>query len=155
MPSHYDAPRCWRREILVPWLLAWAVGATRLVLASGEASHTVDASRTFALETFAHRSLNYLNRMVDTNGLPYFNIFWTEDGTVSVHLHFDKLLPQAQIRGYQPFQGQLTIRLNTECNVRVRIPDFLEPGALKVEKAGAAIPVRRNRSTVDVDVYIE
>src|SRR5215467_7234538 len=34
--------------------------------------------RTFALETFAHRSLNYLNRMVDTNGLPYFNVFWTE-----------------------------------------------------------------------------
>jgi hypothetical protein len=119
-----------------------AVGATRLVLVGGEANHTVDAPRTFALESFAHRSLNYLNRMVDTNGLPYFNIFWTEDGTVSVHLHFDKLLPQAQIRGYQPFQGQLTIRLNTECNVRVRIPDFLEPGALKVEKAGAAIPVK-------------
>src|ERR1039458_2994545 len=78
MRSHYDTHRCWRRAILVPWLVAWAVGATRLVFASGEASHTVDAPRTFALETFAHRSLNYLNRMVDTNGLPYFNIFWTD-----------------------------------------------------------------------------
>jgi hypothetical protein len=78
MRSHDDTPRCWRRAILVPWLLAWAVGATRLVLASGEVSQTVDAPRTFALETFAHRSLNYLNRMVDTNGLPYFNIFWTD-----------------------------------------------------------------------------
>jgi len=55
------------------WFLAGglAVGATRLVLVGGEANHTVDAPRTFALESFAHRSLNYLNRMVDTNGLPY------------------------------------------------------------------------------------
>jgi len=30
------------------------------------------------LETFARRNLNYLGRMVDTNGLPYFNIFWTD-----------------------------------------------------------------------------
>ena len=34
--------------------------------------------QTFALETFARRSLNYLNRMVDKDGLPYFNIFWTD-----------------------------------------------------------------------------
>ena len=34
--------------------------------------------RTFALETYARRSLNYFNRMVDKDGLPYFNIFWTK-----------------------------------------------------------------------------
>jgi hypothetical protein len=48
-----------------------------LILA-GEPASKPEAARTVALETFAHRSLNYLNRMVDTNGLPYFNIFWTD-----------------------------------------------------------------------------
>ena len=34
--------------------------------------------RNLALETYARRSFNYCNRMVDKDGLPYFNIFWTE-----------------------------------------------------------------------------
>ena len=48
-----------------------------LATAAGQTSQMAERPRTFALETFARRSLNYLNRMVDTNGLPYFNIFWT------------------------------------------------------------------------------
>ena len=78
MQSQCATPRCWPRATLVPRLLAWAVGAAPLVLAGGEANHPAEAPRTFALETFARRSLNYFNRMVDKNGLPYFNIFWTE-----------------------------------------------------------------------------
>jgi hypothetical protein len=65
-----------------------------------------------------------------------------ENGTLSVHLHFDKLLPQAEVRGYQPFEGRLSIRLKADCAVRVRIPEFVEPGALKAEAGGAAVPVR-------------
>lgn len=34
--------------------------------------------RTFALKTYARRSFNYFNRMIDKDGLPYFNIFWTK-----------------------------------------------------------------------------
>ncbi|MGD1104698.1 MAG: hypothetical protein ABSA59_21855 [Terriglobia bacterium] len=34
--------------------------------------------QTLALETYMQRSFNYCNRMVDGNGQPYFNIFWTE-----------------------------------------------------------------------------
>jgi hypothetical protein len=66
-----------------------------------------------------------------------------ENGTLSVQLHFDKLLPQAEIRGYQPFEGKLMIKLKTDCAVRVRIPDFVEPNALKVETGrGVAVPVK-------------
>jgi hypothetical protein len=316
-------------------LLAWA-GAARLVLAGSEANPPAEAPRTFALETFARRSLNYFNRMVDTNGLPYFNIFWTEpaeaahdwpdfgdvmsrqfqaaimarhmtgerapseaiwrrkllglidaetglltrpqtafsqkvadpgdqaltlyalvtayedapeeslravirdvervvrnqltesqatdlswlkdgaaqadtgqftwrdlagrlaggfagwtspthflaacetlhwggpelrgktrafqnccggsgthgffiawknaasfeNGALSVNMHFDKLLPQAEIRGYQPFQGLLTIKLRQDCAVRARIPESVEPGTLKAEAGGAPVPVK-------------
>ena len=34
--------------------------------------------QTISIETFARRSYNYLENMVDADGLPYFNIFWTE-----------------------------------------------------------------------------
>lgn len=33
---------------------------------------------TFALENYAKKTFNYLNKMVDKDNLPYFNIFWTE-----------------------------------------------------------------------------
>lgn len=36
--------------------------------------------QTFALETYAKRSFNYFNRMVDKDGIPYFGIFWTDTG---------------------------------------------------------------------------
>ena len=34
--------------------------------------------RTFAIETFVGRTYNYLDNMVDKDGLPYFDIFWTD-----------------------------------------------------------------------------
>ena len=51
------------------------------------------------------------------------------------HLHIDKLLPQAEIRCYQPYQGLLTIELKTACQVRVRIPDFVEPAQIQASSS--------------------
>jgi hypothetical protein len=42
-------------------------------------------------------------------------------------------MPQAEIRGYQPFKGLLTIQLKESCAVRVRIPDFVEPNLIVLE----------------------
>ena len=72
------------------------------------------------------------------SGTHGFYIAWKnaarfEDGTLSVNLHIDKLLPEAEIRGYQPYKGLLTIDLKRPCKVRVRIPEFVEPGEMKVE----------------------
>jgi hypothetical protein len=39
--------------------------------------NATESHQTFALETYMRRSLKYLNKMVDKDGLPYFNIFWT------------------------------------------------------------------------------
>jgi hypothetical protein len=47
-------------------------------------------------------------------------------GTLSVNLHIDKLLPQAEIRCQQPYKGLLTIDLKEACRVRVRIPEFVD-----------------------------
>ncbi len=33
---------------------------------------------TLALEEYAKRGCNYCDRMVDKNGLPYFDVFWTD-----------------------------------------------------------------------------
>jgi hypothetical protein len=63
-----------------------------------------------------------------------------ENQTLSVHLHIDKLLPQAEIRGYQPWQGLLTVALKETCRVRVRIPDFIAPSAMGVESGGSKVP---------------
>jgi len=49
-----------------------------------------------------------------------------EGGTLSVNLHVDKLLPQAEIRSCQPYRGLMTIRLKEPCRVRVRIPEFVQ-----------------------------
>ncbi|MHB0998600.1 MAG: hypothetical protein ACYC27_05080 [Armatimonadota bacterium] len=61
-----------------------------------------------------------------------------DDGTLSVNLHIDKLLPQAEIRCYQPYKGQLTVNLTADCDVKVRIPDFASRDDMKVTVNGAA-----------------
>jgi hypothetical protein len=55
---------------------------------------------------------------------------------LSVNLHLDKLLPQAEVRGYQPFQGKLTLDLKVNCRVRVRIPEFCQPEEMTVVSGG-------------------
>lgn len=47
------------------------------------------------------------------------------DGILQVNMHIDKLLPQAEIRCYQPYKGLLTIELKQDCDVKIRIPDFV------------------------------
>jgi hypothetical protein len=83
------------------------------------------------------------------SGTHAFFIAWKNaarfaDGKLSVHLHMDKLLPQAEIRGHQPYQGLLTIFLKQDCDVRVRIPDFARAraGRMLVEANGVEIGAR-------------
>ena len=47
-------------------------------LTFGAKADSKPAPRTFAIETFVSRTYNYLDNMVDKDGLPYFNIFWTD-----------------------------------------------------------------------------
>ncbi len=65
-----------------------------------------------------------------------------DHGTLSVHMHIDKLLPQAEIRCYQPYRGLLTIDLKHTCNVRVRVPEFVDPRELKARSSQGEIKSR-------------
>ena len=64
------------------------------------------------------------------------------DDCLSVNVHIDKLLPQAEIRGYQPYQGLLTIDLKHACRVRVRIPEFTCFAEIQAEANGGTVAGR-------------
>ena len=81
------------------------------------------------------------------SGTDAFFIVWKncsrfEHGTLSVHMHIDKLLPQAEIRCYQPYRGLLTIDLKASCKVRVRIPNFANPGEIAAKSSKGEVKLR-------------
>ena len=63
-----------------------------------------------------------------------------EDGTLSVNMHIDKKLPQAEIRCEQPYRGLLRITLNADSGVRVRVPEFTGAAGMSVRVNGAEMP---------------
>ena len=81
------------------------------------------------------------------SGTHAFFIVWknaarVENGTLSVNLHIDKLIPQAEIRCYQPYRGLLTIALKEACKVRVRIPDFVKPDEVAAKSTAGEVKPR-------------
>jgi hypothetical protein len=90
------------------------------------------------------------------SGTHAFYIVWKnaaryEDGCLTINLHLDKLLPQAEIRCYQPREGLLTVDLRQDCRVRVRVPSFLKPGEIKAEAGEAAIEPRLFGNYLELD----
>ena len=65
-----------------------------------------------------------------------------EDETLSVHLHLDKDLPDAEVRCQKPYRGRTTVTLRRDLAVRLRVPDFVDRAALRLAVNGveAAIP---------------
>ena len=63
-----------------------------------------------------------------------------EAGTLSVNMHIDKKLPQAEIRCEQPYRGLLRIALKADSGVRVRIPEFTSAAKMSVRVNGAELP---------------
>jgi len=63
-----------------------------------------------------------------------------EDGTLSVNMHIDKKLPQAEIRCDQPYRGLLKVALNADAVVRVRIPEFTNSAVINVRVNDQALP---------------
>ncbi len=81
------------------------------------------------------------------SGTHAFFIAWKnaarfENGVLSIHLHFDKSLPQAEVRCSQPYQGRTEIRLRQDCALRARIPDFTDASELRATADGNPIQVR-------------
>jgi hypothetical protein len=65
-----------------------------------------------------------------------------DKGTLSVNLHIDKLLPQAEIRCFQPYKGNMTIALKQDCKVRVRTPEFVTADQMKATSDRGKVETR-------------
>ena len=77
-------------------------------------------------------------------GVHAFYLAWKsasrfEKGILSVNMHFDKLLPLAEIRCYQPYLGYLSVALKEACKVRVRVPDFVDAKEVKVSSSSGEV----------------
>ncbi len=62
-----------------------------------------------------------------------------EAGTLSVNMHIDKNLPQAEIRCEQPYRGLLRIALKEGARVRVRVPEFTSAAGMSVRVNSADV----------------
>lgn len=79
------------------------------------------------------------------SGLHGLFILWRnaarfEAGTLSINMHIDKKLPQAEIHCEQPYRGLLRIALKVDSDVRVRIPEFTSAAAMRVRVNSADLP---------------
>jgi len=63
-----------------------------------------------------------------------------EAGSLSVNMHIDKKLPQAEIRCEKPYRGLLRINLKGDSGVRVRIPEFTSAAEMSVRVNDADLP---------------
>jgi hypothetical protein len=63
-----------------------------------------------------------------------------EAGTLSVNMHIDKKLQQAEIRCEQPYRGLLRIALKSDSGVRVRVPGFTSADSMSVRVNDAEMP---------------
>lgn len=78
------------------------------------------------------------------SGLHGLFILWKnaarfEAGTLSVNMHIDKNLPQAEIRCEQPYRGLLRIALKGDARVRVRVPEFTSAARMSVRVNSADV----------------
>lgn len=62
--------------VLAGALAPSVAGLSRRLGSDGEPSPP-PGPESFSFESYAKRSLNYLERLVDADGLPYFDVFWT------------------------------------------------------------------------------
>jgi hypothetical protein len=67
-----------------------------------------------------------------------------EEGTLSVNMHVDKLLPQAEVRCDQPYRGRLSIVMKQDGAVRVRVPEFAKVDKIGVRVNGIELPKAGN-----------
>ncbi len=63
-----------------------------------------------------------------------------EAGNLSVNMHIDKKLPQAEIHCEQPYRGLLRITLKVDSGVRIRIPEFTSAAEMRVRVNSAGLP---------------
>ncbi len=95
-----------------------------------------------------HNKIRFLQNCCGGSGVHALFILWKnaarfDRDTLSVHMHLDKQLPEAEIRCEQPYRGVLRIALHRPCAVRVRIPDFADLAQMELSVNGQARRIKQ------------
>lgn len=75
----------------------------------------------------------------------------SRDGVLRVHLHLDKALPEAEIRGGQPYAGWVRVTPRVATPVAVRAPDFVALDQLRASVDGLDVPTHLVDGYLHVD----
>ena len=62
-------------------------------------------------------------------------------GTTSVNLLLNRASPWADVHSHIPYAGQLDVHIKKECNLRIRIPEWTQPGQVSCSINDAEHPV--------------
>jgi hypothetical protein len=94
--------------------------------------------------------IRFLQNCCGGSGVHALFILWKnaarfENGELRVNMHLDRKLPEAEIRCEQPYRGVLGIVLARDCAVTVRIPEPVEPAAVRVTVNGQSRPIADSR----------
>lgn len=94
--------------------------------------------------------IRFLQNCCGGSGVHALFILWKnaarfENGELRVNMHLDRKLPEAEIRCGQPYRGVTSIVPARDCAVSVRIPEPVEPAAVRVTVNGQLRPVADSR----------
>ena len=72
-----------------------------------------------------------------------------KDGTLTVNLLFNRASPWADINSYVPYEGRVDVAVKVPCNLKVRIPEWVEPAQVAATVNGQPVaPAFRGRYAV-------
>ncbi len=74
-----------------------------------------------------------------------------QDDILSVNLLVDKLLPQAEIRSALPWVGRVSVHLHQDMDVRIRLPEFVQPADVRVGCSCRGVQVRFHSGWLEID----
>ncbi|SRR5579884_97500 len=66
-----------------------------------------------------------------------------EGSTLRINLRMDRVLPEAEVRGYEPWAGRVEVLAHTPLRIALRKPDFAEPSAVRAALQGTPVVTRR------------
>ncbi len=74
-----------------------------------------------------------------------------QDDILSVNLLIDKLLPQAEIRSALPWVGRMSVHLHQDMDIRIRLPEFVEPSEVRVGCSCRGVQSRFHAGWLEID----
>jgi hypothetical protein len=81
------------------------------------------------------------------SGPKAFYLVWqhaaqADSGVVRINLLMDRALPEAEIRGFEPYEGRVEVRAHTRTRIALRVPGYTGSDAISATVNGSTIEAR-------------